>query len=211
MADVVATDQRCRSCGEVKALDEFDRRADTGGHHRLCKSCRRSYQRQRWECSSSDSRSSRFAGRSELYPCRLCGEMKTADEFPRRSRTSQYLQSWCKACFSKYKAERHVRLHEREMIRIRRNQKVYVARNVELVREYLETHPCVDCGETDPTVLDFDHLRDKEYDVSRLVYSGHPWERILREIAKCQVRCANDHRRATRKREQERRAARLAT
>ena len=64
---------------------------------------------------------------------------------------------------------------------------------------YLREHPCVDCGEADPIVLDFDH-RDREHKVDsvmKLVLSGYGWETILAEIAKCDVRCANCHRRRT--------------
>lgn len=200
MAEVAAVSQRCRSCGEVKPVEEFDVRADTGRLRSACKDCRREYQKARWKCSTSPTRSTRVIGARELYPCRRCGEFKSADHFNRRARDSRYLHSWCKRCFSAYRVERHRRLHDREMKRIRRNQKRYVERNLELLREYLATHPCVDCGETDPVVLDFDHLRDKLRDVSVLVHNGHPWERILAEIAKCEVRCANDHRRATARR-----------
>jgi hypothetical protein len=113
------------------------------------------------------------------------------------------LQSWCRACFSAYKADRHRRFHDKEMERIRRNQERAAAANRVRVREYLLEHPCVDCSESDPVVLDFDHVRGtKEAEVSSLVAMGASWGRILREIEKCEVRCANDHRRVTRERRQ---------
>lgn len=74
------------------------------------------------------------------------------------------------------------------------------ARRSELVARvfaYLIDHACVDCGETDPVVLDFDHLRDKVDNVSSLVVLRRPWLEILAEIAKCEVRCANCHARKT--------------
>ncbi len=63
---------------------------------------------------------------------------------------------------------------------------------------YFREHPCVDCGETDPIVLEFDHLRDKEFDVGTFVSCR--WEAVLAEIEKCEVVCANCHRRRTARR-----------
>ena len=60
---------------------------------------------------------------------------------------------------------------------------------------YLLDHPCVDCGEFDPLVLEFDHIRKKRKTISSLVRSCTGWEKILKEIARCEVRCANCHRR----------------
>jgi hypothetical protein len=73
--------------------------------------------------------------------------------------------------------------------------------------EYLQTHPCVDCGETDIVVLQFDHLSDKTRDVSTMLTGTWSWAAIDREMAKCDVRCANCHRLKTALRYAERRAA----
>jgi hypothetical protein len=70
----------------------------------------------------------------------------------------------------------------------------------EFLLEYFETNPCRDCGETDPVVLEFDHLRDKRFTIGgQLAY--YNWERVLEEIAKCEVVCANCHRRRTARRQ----------
>jgi hypothetical protein len=67
----------------------------------------------------------------------------------------------------------------------------------EHVFEYLSAHPCVDCGETDVVVLDFDHQGDKTEEINAMVAAGKPWIAILAEIKKCEVVCSNDHRRRT--------------
>lgn len=64
--------------------------------------------------------------------------------------------------------------------------------------EYLNTHPCVDCGETDIVVLQFDHVRGVKIDsVSNMIKNVSSWETIFKEIQKCDIRCANDHARKT--------------
>ena len=78
------------------------------------------------------------------------------------------------------------------------NFKKYRARNRKRIVEYLLGHPCVDCGEEDVRVLDFDHIHEsKAFNISEFVGRGGSWQRIEAEIAKCVVRCANCHRRKT--------------
>jgi hypothetical protein len=177
--------QTCRTCGETKPIEEFDVRADTGKRRTQCKSCRRA--RQLAPADPARTRSKRLAGTPDLLRC-----------LTKRGRNSKRLQSWCKACLSAYQAERHQNNHEREMRRIRRNQETRRAAARALIRAYLLLHPCVDCGETDVVVLEFDHVRGtKVRDVSQMVRDGVNWAKIEEEIAKCEVRCANCHRRAT--------------
>lgn len=77
-------------------------------------------------------------------------------------------------------------------------QKYYRYRKAMAVHEYLLSHPCVDCGEADPVVLEFDHVRGvKKATVSSMIGGTYSTERLFEEIAKCDVRCANCHRRVT--------------
>lgn len=76
----------------------------------------------------------------------------------------------------------------------RRVLKVY-----DLILGHFEKNPCGDCGEPDPVVLDFDH-RDaslKSFTIGDAVRDKISLARIKEEIAKCDVRCANCHRRMT--------------
>ena len=80
----------------------------------------------------------------------------------------------------------------------RRKQELWAART-QLLLDHFADHPCTDCGETDPLVLEFDHLRDKRFNIGTKL-ATFPWEVILEEIAKCDVVCANCHRRRTARR-----------
>lgn len=62
------------------------------------------------------------------------------------------------------------------------------------VKDYLATHPCVDCGNDDERVLEFDHVDPqlKIDNIGRCICSMG-MENLMDEIAKCEVRCANCH------------------
>jgi hypothetical protein len=70
---------------------------------------------------------------------------------------------------------------------------------LEVVGAHLLANPCVDCGEADPRVLDFDHREGvvKDAEVLRLAQDGYAVERVRAEIAKCDVRCRNCHAKVT--------------
>lgn len=69
---------------------------------------------------------------------------------------------------------------------------------VELLN-YLKTKSCIDCGEMDPVVLEFDHkIPEIKYKTIAKMLSGHySWKSVLDEIQKCDIRCANCHKRKT--------------
>lgn len=74
-----------------------------------------------------------------------------------------------------------------------------VIRAKTLVRSHKEGRPCLDCGTVFPYyVMDFDHVRGvKRANISTMVSRGRSLVTIGREIAKCDLVCANCHRRRT--------------
>jgi hypothetical protein len=68
------------------------------------------------------------------------------------------------------------------------------------VLRYLVEHPCTDCGEHDPVVLEFDHVGEKTATIARLVSDGAELGILADEISRCEVVCVNCHRRRTARR-----------
>lgn len=67
----------------------------------------------------------------------------------------------------------------------------------EFVNQYLRSHPCELCGETDIRVLTFDHyLGVKKMNIGDLVTQGYSINTIKEEINKCAVLCFNCHMRS---------------
>jgi len=133
-----------------------------------------------------------------LRRCIWCDLLKPLSAFAFRSKALGTRQSHCRACHAAYRKSHYLRNRSeyiaREVDRTRRRR----TENRRLLRAYLRSHPCVDCGERDIITLQLDH-RDratKRQDVALLVI-GKPWSVVAIEIEKCEVRCANCHRRRT--------------
>lgn len=130
--------------------------------------------------------------------CPVCGVWKPLEEFHRKRSSRDGRQSRCRPCNIAGQIRVHAENGDLCRDRIRRRATRLRDRNRALVVGYLLEHPCVDCGEDDPVVLDFDHVRGiKVANVSFLVFRLKDWSVILEEIAKCDVVCADCHRRRT--------------
>lgn len=128
--------------------------------------------------------------------CSSCKQNKSLDRFNKNRHRKDGLQSTCRDCNRRSSKDYYAsnKAHHRQVIK-NRNQKLR-KENRQRLCDYLRSHPCVDCEESDIVVLDFDHLRDKSFNISTMI-DGHSWDKILAEIAKCDVVCANCHRRRT--------------
>jgi len=128
--------------------------------------------------------------------CTKCGCEKDLFLFPARKTSKDGRASWCRAC---YKANWDVRYYENHQhYRNSHNTSREKLRegNARKVFEYLTNHPCINCGESDPIVLEFDHRnRDDKIESVSILVRNSSWKRIEYEIQKCDVLCANCHRR----------------
>lgn len=132
--------------------------------------------------------------------CAKCETYKNKTDFNKNKARLDGLQAQCREC-TKKKSKKHYKLNaSKHKLAVAKNKNLYIALAKNYVIEYLKEHPCVDCKESDLVVLDFDHVSDvKENNISRMVYVGCSLTKIKLEIAKCEVRCANCHRRKTAK------------
>jgi len=130
--------------------------------------------------------------------CRVCGEIRPIQDFAVKNKRTGRRATICRRCQAAYGREHYRKNKSEYLARGKRNKKLYRRQNRARLIEYLRGQSCVDCGESDPVVLDFDH-RDgvaKEDEVGRLIGSGQ-WAKVEAEIAKCEIRCGNCHRRRT--------------
>lgn len=119
------------------------------------------------------------------------------EEFPLRRSDSLKRQPYCRACKAVYQRSWYERNQDRHKAEVKRHRQRRIAINQAIIAR-AKARTCADCeGSFPPFVLDFDHVRGcKEGNVSEMVRHVSP--SVLRaEIDKCDVVCANCHRRRT--------------
>ena len=123
---------------------------------------------------------------------------KNFEDFAFKNKAENILHAWCKSCHKEYKDEHYATNKKDYIVRVGQYKKRKKIEIYKALEEYVKKFPCVDCGERDYIVLQFDHVRGtKTAGISEMISSGWPWEKILKELEKCQVRCANCHVRRT--------------
>jgi hypothetical protein len=125
--------------------------------------------------------------------------MKPVDQFAWRRRRKAQRDNLCRVCRAAYHQRHYAANREGYVEQARRRKQEQALARTGYLLEYFKDHPCVDCGEADAVVLEFDHLRDKRFNIgAALPYRN--WKSILAEMEKCEVVCANCHRRRTARR-----------
>lgn len=182
--------KRCYKCGDTKDLELFSKDSSRpDGRSNRCKECRKKVK--------ANPRTE-FTIKSEKI-CVKCDNPKPIAEFRKNSRSSDGRNARCKLCQSDDETAK-----QRHRLPVRKQQlRDHHAHNIKLCQEYvvayLSQHPCVDCGENTVVCLDFDHIdpSTKSASICALAKRGTCLNRLITEIAKCEVRCANCHRKRT--------------
>ena len=123
--------------------------------------------------------------------CVRCGVERPISEFYRSKRNKSGYYPYCKSCNSA--------LNKKWRKSHKKLCGVYSKRNTDkrtkIWKEYKRGLKCIKCGESHSACLDFHHRNpdEKQFDIG-----GAFWEksieRVINEITKCDVLCANCHR-----------------
>lgn len=122
--------------------------------------------------------------------CGRCQTLKSTDEFHRRRGNGW--QAWCKACRREYDAEYHQRTRP---IRMAQKKRYKVELN-DWYRSLKDGKSCVDCGGMfHYSAMEWDHRPGvtKVGGLSSIVKKTNSRRRVLEEISKCDLVCANCH------------------
>lgn len=129
--------------------------------------------------------------------CSECKQKKELSEFRNYARSKDGKAPSCKMCRRSSEREYYQNNSSRREAMERRKQKC-IKEYWEFIVEHLSSNHCVDCGESNPIKLEFDHLESKENNISSM--RTHSIKSVREEVAKCEVVCANCHRVRTAKR-----------
>lgn len=121
---------------------------------------------------------------------------KSIDDFAWRRKRKGQRDNYCRPCRAAYKQEHYAKNRQRYIDNAAARRKPLIAERMRFVIAYLEQRGCSDCGERDPVILEFDHLEEKSFSISDGIRNRN-WASVLAEIEKCDVVCANCHRRRT--------------
>lgn len=128
-----------------------------------------------------------------MKTCTICKSQKELTEFSNNKTKPDGKNNMCKGCKKEYNRGYY------SLTKDIHNPKRYSRRDKvreglkDFIKEYKESRPCSDCGNFYPSfVMDFDHQRDKSFNIGGVVASS--LQVLIAEIEKCELVCSNCHR-----------------
>ena len=138
-----------------------------------------------------------------MKTCSKCSVDKPETEYFVKDKRTGRLHAQCKACYKEHRKTYYAEHYDKYRDEYRKRAKVrrvIARRNLQnRLIEYLSDKACVMCGESDVRVLEFDHIdpTTKRFGISTAITDVRKWIDISQEIEKCQILCANCHKKRT--------------
>lgn len=120
-----------------------------------------------------------------MKQCSTCKQEKDESLFNKKHGKPQGI---CKECHSVYRKKHYQENRQKYIDKARKNNEIYA----EEFYKWLSNKSCMDCGNDDIRVLEFDHLENKEFNLSAKI-GGRKLESLMDEINKCDIVCSNCH------------------
>lgn len=128
-----------------------------------------------------------------MKKCATCKIEKRESEFHPNKTKVDGLQVSCKPCKAEYNKAHYIKNKKSYVERALRQKKEIAEENLKLYRE-IKSRPCKDCGNVyHPWCMEFDHRGEKSFGIAQ-VARWKKWSKVLKEIEKCDLVCANCHR-----------------
>ena len=126
-----------------------------------------------------------------MKTCTRCQQAKPEQEFDKSSKRYDGLQVYCRPCKKVIDIEYYSKNKTRCITRTKEGKNA----KLKWLADFKKTLKCIKCGESHPACLDFHH-RDSSTKIGQIANLVKSWsiKRIKTEISKCDVLCANCHR-----------------
>lgn len=138
-----------------------------------------------------------------MRTCTKCHVEKPESDFFVRDKSTGRLHAQCKGCYAVHRKTyylAHYEKYKESYLKRARQRRRQLKREYQIrMLEYLKDKACITCGENDIRVLELDHIdpATKLFSISQSVKLGFSWTDVVEELKKCQVLCANCHKRRT--------------
>ena len=124
--------------------------------------------------------------------CSKCNKEKPTTEFFSNKKRSSGFDCYCKDCRKDYSRKHYGIRTDYYKNKVNRNKE----KIKDIILQYKQGKKCSRCNFSNPLALDFHHKnpKDKEFSISKAYIKGIGIEKLEKEIAKCEILCANCHR-----------------
>lgn len=196
----------CTKCRIKKDINKFGKlKSNKDGLQNQCKECIAFRTKKSNEKIRSEGR---YYVKIKSKPCSICKQIKTPLDFDKHKYKLDGLSSSCKVCNREKGRLNYNKNYKKDTSTTKRsyhydttlsaqeikNLTHYIliwAKKIKAIN-YLKSC-CKDCGEDDIFVLEFHHKnpKEKEYNFSNI--RDYSWEKIKKELLKCELLCSTCH------------------